>query len=291
MTKKDRILTALAVVLVLCIGAGWQQWQEVVLRTKAGNLLAIDSDGDAHVKVEDKYTEIVDLHLTKIIQTATVVSGVSVDGLVLTVTTVAEPTDGSMVCLKEGTAFYQGEIISHAANTTNWDVTLDTPFDYAFTTAADCCEESEDMNVNGSSTPQIFRVTPTDLTSGTTFHINRMMAQIEDNVAMDDAKFGGITALTNGVVVRSKNGIYKNVFNAKSNGDFAAHAYDITYSDKAPAGSYGFRVRRSFNGQDKNGVVIHLDSDTSDEFQVIVQDDLTGLTKFHVIAQGHIHSE
>jgi hypothetical protein len=62
---------------------------------------------------------------------------------------------------------------------------------------------------------------------------------------------------------------------------------DLTYSDKAPAGFYGMRVRRSFNGPDKNDVVIELEKDTSDELQLIIQDNLTGLTSFKIVAQGH----
>lgn len=50
----------------------------------------------------------------------------------------------------------------------------------------------------------------------------------------------------------------------------------------------GSVFRRSFAGQDKNGVVIRLNGDQGDEFQVIVQDNLTGLTHFRTVVQGHV---
>ena len=64
--------------------------------------------------------------------------------------------------------------------------------------------------------------------------------------------------------------------------------YDVVYSDKAPAGYFGLNFRRTFGGQNKNGVVIRLCADDSDTLQVIIQDDLTDLDDFSVIAQGHI---
>ena len=65
--------------------------------------------------------------------------------------------------------------------------------------------------------------------------------------------------------------------------------FDATYIDDTlgPSGEYGFRTRRTFGGQNKNGVVIRLDGE-DDSFQLIVQDDLTGLTFMEAVAQGHV---
>ena len=240
------------------------------------------------VNIQDQHSEIIDLHLTMIIQQVAIAVNTNIDDLVITLTTGAEPTDGNLICLKEGVAFYQGLILSHSANGGNWDVTLDTPLDFAFTTSGGCSENSEHLNVDGSAAPIIFSISPSNLTPGTKWDIVRVTFQIIDNTSMDDAKFGGLIALTKGIVVRVKNGITKNIFNSKTNADFALHAYDIAYSDKSPAGSYGFRSRRTFGGQSKNGVTIRLNADTKDEFQILIQDDLTGLTDFCAVAQGHI---
>ena len=240
------------------------------------------------VSVQDQTTEIIDLHLSREIQALTVAVNTNLDDTTITVTTAAEPTDGNIVCLKEGSAFYQGTILSHSANGGNWDLVLDTPLDYAYTTAGGCSERSINLAVDGSATTQVFTVSPKNLTPGTKWDIVRFIGQIVDDTEMDDGTFGGIAALTKGIVFRKVDGVTKNIFNARTNGDLSAHMYDVSYSDKAKQGTFGMKFRRTFGGQSKNGVVIRLAADTEDEFQVLIQDDLSGITDFQVIVQGHI---
>lgn len=240
------------------------------------------------VNIQDQTTEIIDLHLSKSVQVLTIVSNTNIDDTTVTISSGVEPTDGNIVCFKEGSAFYQGEILSHAANGGNWDVVLDTPLDYAFTTVGGCSERSTNLAVNGSVTPQIFTVSPKNLNAEVEWDVVRVMGQIISSSSMDDGTFGGLSALTKGIVFRVVDGITKNIFNAKTNGDLKAHMYDVSYSDKAPAGKYGLAFRRTFGGQSKNGVVIRLCAVSEDEFQVIIQDDLSLLDKFEVIVQGHI---
>ena len=110
-----------------------------------------------------------------------------------------------------------------------------------------------------------------------------------DTSAMDDALFGGLTALTNGLVVRKKvNGVFSTHANFKYNGKFADSMYDITYADKAPAGSYGLRGRWTIEA---SGSIIRLDGANGDELQILVQDNLTGLSSLHWNAQGHKQME
>lgn len=267
---------------------GGIKYQKMIIVDSLGNPT---NDGTGiEVKVQDQSTEIIDLHLSVLKNAITINVNTAIGQKIVNIKSIGyTPLVGDMACFKEGTAFYQGEITAVASlGSDNYNITLDSPLDYAYTTAGGCSLRNSNLNVNGSVTPVIFSVSPKNLAAGTKWDITRMLFQIVDDTIMDDAKFGGITALTNGIVVRKKDGTYKNIFNIKANSDFALHAFDIAYSDKAPTGSYGFRVRRSFNGFDKNGVVIRLSADTEDELQVIVQDDLTGLTKFEVVAQGHI---
>ena len=257
-----------------------------------------DSRGNIEVVVQDQFSEIVDLHLTQQIDTFILNANYSIDDNEISVTSGTLPAVGNIVCLKEDTAFYQGQIISLVVVGGGvYTLTLDMPLDFAYTTSSLGTIETEDLNVDGSSNSQVFRVTPTGLvdpgdnSTPQRWDITRVMFVINDTSAMDDGKFGGITGgLTSGIVVRKKNNIYKNIFNAKTNGDFAAHAYDATYVDDTlgPSGQYGFRCRRTFAGANKNGVTVRLSAGDNDEFQVIVQDDLTSLEKFHVIAQGHV---
>ena len=240
------------------------------------------------VYVQDQTSEIIDLHLSRLVQAIAITTATSVDDTMVTITSAAEPTDGNIACFKEAQAFYQGTILSHAANGSDWDVVLDTPLDFAYTVLGGCSERDINLAVDGSATTQVFSLSPSGLAAGTKWDVTRMMGQIIDESSMDDAKFGGMAALPKGIVFRKVDGITKNIFNAKTNGDMKAHMYDVAYSDKAPAGFTGLAFRRSFAGQDKNGVVIRLEGDTDDQFQVLIQDDLTELVDFQVIAQGHI---
>lgn len=248
----------------------------------------VSISGAVDVNIQDQTTEIIDLHASRLIQVITIKNNTILYDTTITITSAAEPTNGNTICLKEGTAFYQGDILSHSANGSDWDIVLDTPLDFAYTTAGGCSERSNNLAVNGSVIPVIFSVSPSGLTTGTKWDIVRMIGQIVDDSVMDDSKFGGIAALTKGIVFRVVDGVTKNLFNAKSNGDLKAHMYDVMYSDKAPAGSYGLNFRRTFAGQSKNGVAIRLSADSNDEFQIIIQDDLTGLDNFQLIIQGHI---
>jgi len=104
---------------------------------------------------------------------------------------------------------------------------------------------------------------------------------------MDDSKFGDIAGgLTNGVLLRQNNGEINNIWNVKTNGEFGLLAYDTAYTDKAPAGSEGFRFRNTYAGQSKHGVTLRLQP--GETLEILIQDDLSGLEVFNVMAQGHI---
>ena len=249
------------------------------------------------VFIQDQHSDIIDLHLCRHIDDVTILSDTEIDEYSVSISCSTTPVAGNMVCFKEGYSFYQGEILSVVDDTGGeYTITIDVPLDFAFTTGATCSLRSPNLNIDGSSTPVVFYVSPSGLvdpsyaTQGQKWDITRIIFAITDATAMDDAKFGGVTALTNGIIVRKKNNYYKNIFNAKSNGDFALHAYDVTYvpDTLGPAGEYGLRVRRSFAGPEKNGVTIRLDAETDDEIQIIVRDNLTGLTGFQAVVQGHI---
>lgn len=160
-------------------------------------------------------------------------------------------------------------------------ITVDRPIDHDFPLGALGRIVSTQMNVDGSVTPVIFSVRagtiPTDIT--------RLMIGITDNLAMDSSKFGGIAALTKGLVFRVLNSYQKTVFNFKSNGQIKNYSFDAEYDDKAGAGLFGFYSRISFGGDDKHGVVLRISG--TDVLQWVVQDDLTALSSLNVTAQGH----
>ena len=231
----------------------------------SGITARVESDGDQAVAIQDQHSTVIDLYM----QDHGVVGG---HGVIV----------GEYLGFKEDGHVYEGEVVTVAVN----DITLDSPLDYTFTSASSPSHiHSVNMGVDGSVTTQEFHVPPPPAQE---WEITRIIFVIEDGTVMDTSKFGGIAGLTNGVVLRVVNGDTKNFFNVKTNGELAGRSFDLAYDDKAPAGLYGLRCRVSFAGQSKRGVTIRLDGDTSDELQLLIQDDLTGLAKFTAIVQGHV---
>ena len=105
---------------------------------------------------------------------------------------------------------------------------------------------------------------------------------------MDSGKFGGLPELNRGFTLRKADGDFNNFWTARSNGDFSDIAFDVAYSDKAPAGQFGFSMRKTWAGQSKSGVAIRLDSNEDESLQGLVQDDLTGLLSFRCKPDGSL---
>jgi len=205
--------------------------------------------------------------------------------------TVTDATDFSVgdICTIISTSgnFYQGGVLGISTNT----LTLDTPLNYAYTTAeSEAYPSSREMNINGAVTPQVFKIRGE---SGTidvpiTFDITRIMLQMVTTNPAEYGKFGDITGgLTNGIVLRQTNGEINNFWNAKFNEDLGLLAYDILVFDATkPSGVNGLGMRYSFAGASKHGVAVRLSPDQS--IDLIVQDDLSSLVSFRMMAQGHI---
>ncbi len=243
------------------------------------------------VAVQDQSTEIVDLHLTALIDAATITGVIAVDDLVISINTPTTPLVGDTMDLRDvdGEAFYQGEIlVVTPTGGDDYDVALDTPLDFGFSTSDFAELRTKELAVNGSITPIDFTVSPVGLMAKTEWDITRVTASILSTGAMGDGLFGDLPALSKGVVIRSDDGVTKNIFNAKTNGEIKEHSFDLVYADKPPAGQFGLSFRRTFAGQEKNGVVVRVAVDDGDGLKIIIQDDLTSLVSFRAVAQGHV---
>ena len=117
----------------------------------------------------------------------------------------------------------------------------------------------------------------------------RIILEIRDDSDMDFTTFGGIAPLLNGCVLRVKNpdGSFKNLFNFKDNGDIIKQGFDHSFLPNNGQGDRGFTARITWGGQSKHGVVIRLEGSLGEELQLVIQDDLRGLSRFHLTAQGH----
>jgi hypothetical protein len=205
----------------------------------------------------------------------------------MTLTSVAGLAIGGELKMTEGSIQELGILV--ITNIVANLVTIDRPFANDYTTAAEVAEVTTNMNVVGTlAAPQIFQVDPP---SGVIWQFTRLLPTITDVTAMDDGKFGGVTALTNGVTLRAITSAGRiAVFgNWKTNGDMRADMYNVDYLAKAPAGQYGLGGRWTFTASE---VVAEIDGNGTplQQLEVLIQDDLSGLTTFKMKGQGRVFS-
>ena len=256
----------------------------VVLRDTSGNAVRV-TNGGLDINIQDQHTKVIHGFFAKLTATPTTLSvAASAGDYTLTVTNTAGFVDGAQLELVDaaGTAMFATQLGAISGNT----LTIDTPVERPFAIGATIFPMNTNMKVDGSSTVQIFQFGPVGLVFEV--DITRVMGYLQSSTTMDDGKFGGITALTKGCVFRKNNGdgTYYNYGNAKTNGALSMANFDFAYTAKAPGGSYGARWRGTFAGPSKRGVTIRLSAGESLEW--LIQDDLTGLDVFNLMAQGHI---
>lgn len=218
--------------------------------------------------------------VTPTLSADTVVGNYTVD--VVDATSLAVGQTVEIADTTNGSYFYQGTILSIATLT----LTLDSPINRIYTTAAHTMVASvSDMAVNGSVTPVVFAIEPLPAQSG---DITRVIVEILDDADMDFETFGGLTALTNGLVMRVNNGdgTYRNLWNFKSNGDITLQAFDYKFETNNGGGVRSFASRMTWAGQSKHGVAVRLDGALGEKLEIIVQDDLTGLSSMRWVGQG-----
>jgi hypothetical protein len=280
MRKRERIVylfLLIGAILLISWSAGFAQPGKVDISGYPA--IKTDESGAIDNFNQDQSSDRVNLFFHKHLGSPIVLtSGTSIDDKVLNVEAGYTAGVGNLICLKEGTEFYQGTILSNTAAT----ITLDMPLDYAYSAGAVCTATSKHMNVDGSVTPQIFHIQPN---VGTKWHMNRLIFLIEGTAAMDAGDFGDQPALANGIVIRKKDGDYQNILNVKTNGDFALEAgpMGVEYDPKPPAGTTAIRIELEFED-----VVIELDGDNGDELEIIIQDNITLVPNFITKGLGHL---
>lgn len=247
----------------------------------------VGSRGDIgqSVFINDQITPILSVPMLREINTTSLAVNAVVENKTVTLQPGHGAVPGNMleVATVDTGVFFQSEIIS-----VNGDVIgLDQPINYPYLTSDIAVISNRDMNVNGSVTPQVFSILPLPSQRG---DIVRIIFEIQDDMDMDFTTFGGLAKLINGCVLRINNGdgTFRNVFNFKDNGDIISQSFDHLFLLPKQGGSIrGFTARLTWGGQSKHGVVIRLDGSIGESLELIIQDNLTLLTRFRIIAQGH----
>ena len=188
---------------------------------------------------------------------------------------------GNVIALLQNSKSYQGFVTNVAVNT----ITLDSPLDKQFRADRDytAVRASANVAVDGSATRVIFHAFPP---CGIKWDITQIGVYIIDDAKMDDTLLGGIPAVTNGIVLRESDGTYNNIGNIKSNGDFKLFGCDVVYKEKVAGGEDTMKAICRFSND--AGVTLRIDGDLDEELQVIVQDDLTGISSIYVTIIGHV---
>lgn len=232
------------------------------------------------VFIQDQHTPLVNLYFQQAVGAPTTSSSlVAIGDMEITLDSVVGfTTDSYIGVFSNSGRFYFADVISISVNT----LTLDTPFDFEFPAGSQVISTTRNLAVDGT-TPKTFEVRGADSFDT---DITRLIFTMTLSTNPDDGLFGNIAALTNGLVLRTTDGVTRNIFNVKDNGELAGFAYDMTYTTRSTGGgTFGLRCRYTFAGQSKQGVTVRLMA--GEKLELIVSDNLSGITRFRVLAEGH----
>lgn len=207
------------------------------------------------------------------------VSGTAVDDEVIYVNAGHGFAAGSYMSIREGA--YQSQVgVSSVAGD---NITLASPLSKSYTTDAQVIRGNINMNVSGSYADQIFKLsmwgeTPVDLQT--------VIVTMQHSTEADDSKFGGITALTNGLRFAKVNTLHQHLGTYRENQDFVEFGANVVYTDKSGGGNHGTNV--NYDIKNIYGIVIRVDPRVNDEIRAIVQDDLNALLRLRVSVMGQL---
>lgn len=143
---------------------------------------------------------------------------------------------------------------------------------------------SSNMNVNGSTTNVRFEV---PVPTGYTYYVTKLQLRIRDDAAAMN-KFGGVTALTNGVLLQFKNLEFPiiDLHTFTTNGGLLSRANSGGLTANAyPSGGTDI-VYAWFDF----GAGLRLQAGTDSNLYITVRDNLTGLNEFIARVEGLIES-
>lgn len=266
-----------------------EEGQAVVVTEEANTTEITDrgSAGDA-VFIQDQTTGILDVPFLRTLSTPTLAANTIVNdrdiqlspGHGLTVGNIGEIIE--LADSTNGSFFTQCQI----TDVTGDIIELECPVNRIYTTTESLvAHSSQDMNVDGSTTPVIFSILPFALQKG---DMVRCIPEFRGANPMDFETFGDLPALANGIVMRVNNGdgTYRNLYNFKDNGDVIKQCFDHDFFTNIGNNSRAMVARLTWGGQSKRGVVIRLEGDIFESLEIVVQDNLTGMTRHHWTGNG-----
>jgi len=182
----------------------------------------------------------------------------------------------------EGNRVFISSAISVGTNT----IQLADPLNYDYESPTSIClKYTSELNVDGSTDRQTFSIRPPN----NQVDVTRVMFQMVTTNYCELDMFGDIIdGLTRGLVMRKRGangGETTNYFNMITNAKMALLMYDVNLYEAAKHGVNGLGGRLTYGGQSKHGVTIRLD--VGESLEVIIQDDLSDLLGFKMLASLH----
>lgn len=257
--------------------------EDIEGKNQRGSVVAVVNDVD--VSVQDQTTDPIIIYFNQVTNSTTLSGPISIDDRVINVVSATGISVGSYIILFDPTSvrfstFFVTAVASLA-------ITLDSPTDFAYPAGTNVDVSIVDMNVDGSSTEQVFGLRGVGAPPGIDLKmdVTRIMFECTTSSAVTLDLFANITALTRGILIRHRNGRYKNILNVKSNLEIAGTMFDWTpYAATNPVqGIDGFTSRLTFT---RLGVVVRLP--IGEDLEAWVQDALQTVTSLRMYAEGHI---
>lgn len=246
--------------------------------------------------IQDQTTDPIILRFNKITNSTTLAADIALHDRSITLASATGVAVGSYLILFNNTV---GKVMPCVVTSIAGSPTfaIDRPADYAFPSGTNVDVTIVSMAQNGALAEQVFGLRgPAQPTAvDVSLDINEIRLFCIASSAVDLKHFGNIEALTNGVLVRSRNGGYKNIANMKSNAEILGAFGNWTpYTATNPAqGVDGFLAKLTFNGQDNLGVAKRLAS--GDDLEFVFNEDLTAFAPptalLEAVAIGHVVDE
>ena len=243
------------------------------------------------VAVQDQTTAFDDFFFSQAIGAPTTLTADTVfESYDIDVASIASISIGDTIFIFSGVTLEQRFFRATVLGISVLTLTLDRSLDFVFDSGDTVISSTNDMNVDGSVTPQVFEIRAGGPTATLEWDITRLIIENLSATAVDLSTFGDIAGgITRGLQLRDKISVteFKQKWNAKTNSKLKLLAYDldIEAAINPQQGQDGFHWRYSLGGPDKHGAVKRIGSSRS--LQIIVQDDLTSLTLLTAIGSNH----
>lgn len=186
---------------------------------------------------------------------------------------------GESLALHEVDNHFQSKVKSVATDA----ITLYEPVGKDYSTNAVVVRGSIEMNVNGT-TPQTFTLNLRDGLTPIDFQYVQITIH-NASAAGDDATFGDLTALTNGLRFYADYGELSNLGLFRANSDFREYGAEVIYHARAGGGgTYGVDI--TFDLKRAYGIVLRLDPRLPMTLNSMVQDNVSTLNRLRVSLMG-----